>query len=66
MRERNVPHRHLQAPSITELEMFGRWPGLLTPTELTMLESEGLIRDGKLTPKGARLLEQLTAPPAKK
>lgn len=59
MRERNVSHDHLDltgASSISELEMFDRYPPFRVPHETDMLVREGFVAlvDGEhvLTPKG--------------
>jgi len=59
MRERGVPHRHLDitgSSSITELEVFDRWPAFRVQHETDMLVREGFVAivDGEpvLTPKG--------------
>jgi hypothetical protein len=68
MREKDVPHRHLDllgARSITELEMWLYYRGLTTPGDVALLVREGYLIDlGKgptLTPKGLREQASLAA-----
>lgn len=60
LRERGVQHPHVQAKSITELEMFASFPRLCPPHEVAMLEREGFVNGGKLTMKGEAMLRKLT------
>jgi hypothetical protein len=59
VRERGVPHRHLDllgCRSITELEVFDRYPAMRVQHETAMLVREGFVTDTPvgpvLTPKG--------------
>lgn len=48
MRERGVPHRHLDllgSRSITELEMFDRYPPFRVQHETDMLVREGFVTE---------------------
>lgn len=65
MRERGIQYEHLQASSITELEVFAKWPGLSMPYEVEMLEREGFVRDGQITAKGRAFLDALPKPEKK-
>lgn len=58
-----IAHRHLNemgATSMTELEMYTRFPGLCMPYELETLQREGYVDTaGKLTEKGKTEFERL-------
>jgi hypothetical protein len=71
MRERGVWHTmHFLSASITELEMFDRWPGMITAGDIAVLVADGYLveLDGKavLTPKGIRERDKERASRVKK
>lgn len=58
MRERGVWHSHIQAGSISELEMWLHYREMVTPGDLALLVREGLLVDlgagHVFTPRGVK------------
>lgn len=69
MRERGIPHRHIAfqaggkvsgALSISELELYVKWPGLSTPGDVRLLKHEGYLDENcALTDKAKAYLEAI-------
>lgn len=62
LREPGVQHLHLQAPSISELQVFVHYREMVTPADVAVLLESGMLAEAAgefvVTPKGREWLSK--------